>query len=209
MATILLRRVTQIANRIKTETAFEVEQEDDYSYGRRRAKKIKTLNPQATISIDGDPNRRVAALRENLLSRKNQILRLMEIATRIRTAMAVKQAECGVTALVTKRVGLINRQKILEYLIDSTATNTLNEKEFNEQCIAMRQRLANATGGVATADIPTVLLTDNDHQQIQIELGAVKRELLDIDDKLAQLNSSNSIEVNDEDEAYLRDLSIA
>lgn len=212
MSSILLRRAQQIANRVSAESAIEVDrQDDDYGFGRRRNKKVKVLDTSATINIDGDPKRRATILHDALLTRANEMMKLIEIGIRFRQAIAAKQAQVGVTPLVTMRVGLLNRQKILEQLVNATESGILDIDELDARVKAMRNRLTNVTTthGTASADITTVLLTETDRKAFESELTSVKRALLDVDDELGQLNATHTVDISDEDEQFLRDRGIA
>jgi len=212
MSAVLLRRAQQIANRVSAESAIEVDRpDDDFGYGRRRTKKVKVLETTATINIDGDPKRRATILHDALLSRANEMMQLIEIGIRLRQAIASKQAQVGVTPLVTMRVGLLNRQKILEQLVNSAANGVLDIEDLDARVKAMRNRLTNVTTthGTASADITTVLLTDADRKAFEQELTNVKRALLDVDDKLGQLNATHTVDISDDDEKFLRDRGIA
>lgn len=205
MPTMLLRRATQVVNRINREAAFEVEQTDDDAYAyRRRRRKVPVLTANTVVSIDGEPRRRVDTLRQELLDRAQKMFRLIEISTNIRQAVAVKQAECGVTSLVTERVKVVRSQQITQSLLGAVNTNIYDPEEFDNKIEAMRDRLSRTTQNVGSADISTVLLTEADRKELQDRLVALNRRLLEIDDQLGELNSRNSVTVSNADEDYLR-----
>jgi hypothetical protein len=205
---MLLRRATQISNRITRETVFEADSDPDEYYGRRR-RKTPTLKVEASVNIDGNPTQRINGLRNNLLDRYKRMSRLMDIGTRIRQKAGEKQAECGVNSLVTERVTLIKKQHIIEYLLGSPTAQLYDETEFRAQVDAMRDRLSRSTSNQGAAEITVRLLTEQDRDNLRAEAGRIKRRLLDIDDKLAELNSTNSIEISDEDQQYLQAEGIA
>jgi hypothetical protein len=210
MPEIALRRASQIVNRIAKETQFETEVENDDEFGyRRRKRRTQLLSATARVSIDGNPTQRVAALRENLLNKRNRNTRLMAIATRIRQAAGVVQAQCGVTALVTERVTVVKQIKVHETLLAAVSQTVYDQDEFQAQVEATRERLLKAANTQAVAEIEVPLLTDNDRRAFQEELTGLKRRLLDIDDELADLNSTYKITIRDDDEKFLRQEGIA
>ncbi len=206
MPTMLLRRATQVVNRINREAAFEVEQTDDdaYGYGRRRRRKMPVLSANTVVSIDGEPRRRVDTLRQELLDRTQKMFRLIDISTNIRQAVAVKQAECGVTSLVTERVKIVRSQQITQSLLRAVEQDTYDPQEFDNKVEAMRDRLSRATQNVGTPDISTVLLTEADRKELQDRLVALNRRLLEIDDQLGELNSRNNVDLSNADADYLQ-----
>jgi hypothetical protein len=207
MPTMLLRRATQVVNRINKETAFEVDSTDPDEFGyRRRRRKVQTLVASTSVSIDADPRRRVDALRIDLLERFERMIRLAAIATHMRQAIGQKQAECGVTGLVTERVMVVRNQAIVQSLLSAVNQNTYNPEEFESRVNAMKDRLSRGQSNQVTSDISTVLLTADDRKNLQEMLLGLNRRLLQIDDQLAGLNASNSVQMSDEDEAYLREV---
>lgn len=209
MPEVVLRRATQIVNRINRETTFETEEVDEeYGY-RRRKKRTHALQATARVSIDGNPSHRVTALRDNLLTKRNRMSHLLAIGTRIRQAAGVIQAQCGITALVTERVKVVKEIKVLETLLASVAQTVYDEDEFKAQVAGTRDRLLKSTNTQGTAEIDVSLLTLKDRNSFQEELTNLKRRLLDIDDELAELNATNKITIREDDEKYLRQEGIA
>jgi hypothetical protein len=203
MPTATLQRAAQIRNRINTATEFSVNptEPDPYGYRRRGHKVTKnTFNLTVNLNVDGNVVPQADEFRKVALDKKNLIFTLMGIGTRIRTAMAAKQTECGVAPLVTLRVEIDQKIKMLDYMVGEVATAIYDRGALGPQAEIMRQRLNTASRGEATtAAIKTPVLTAEDREMLTQELRGLKSELMRLDDKLASLNAINSIAIRDED----------
>ncbi len=212
MTTMTLRRAAQIFNLIKAETQFEQESdEDQYGYRRRRRGPQKqSFSTSATVTVDGNPRERVDRLRTELLAKKTKIFRLLTIGTEIRQAVAAKQATTGVTALVTERVAVVQQRQILEALLKPIETEVFDPTFVETQARELRTRLAVAGQGQTNANITTPLLTTDDREALRKELAVVRRRQIEIDDKLAELNSSSTVNIlSSEENEFLREIGIA
>jgi hypothetical protein len=210
MATMTLQRATQIANRIRLETTFEQRpDEDEYGYRRRQKKAKATFVTNVDVNIDGKPREVVDTLRQDLQKRKTMLFKLMEIGTRLRTSIAVKQAEGGINALVTERVMVVEQIKMLDALLSSVETAVFDGHAFDARVLATQSRLSNATTGAASASINTPLLTKEDRDNLQSELRDRRSRQFEIDDQLSAKNATNMITVSDGDLSFLREAGYA
>lgn len=212
MTTMTLKRATHVFNRIKTETSFQTEVEDAYSgYGRSRHRD-RQHNPftlAINISVDDHVKQQADAYRRLALSKKDRMFGLMEIGTKIRAAMIVQQAKCGVTDLVTTRVMVINKIKVLEHLLEAVETSVLVPDQLERQAEVIRTRLASSTQGTTTANVSTPILNSEDRDDLTRELNGQRSNLMRIDDELETLNVTNQISVNDEDLKVLQEAGLA
>jgi len=210
MATMTLQRASQIANRIRSETTFEQKpDEDDYGYRRRGQKKTKpTFVTSVEINIDGDPRHTVDDLRLDLLKRKATLFKLMEIGTRLRTSIALRQTEtgdCGINALVTERVMVVEQIKMLEALLNSVETEVYDGRTFDARVNATVARLSKSVSGTGSATVSTPLLTKEDRDEILNELRSRRSRQFEIDDQLSGKNATSMITVSEVDLAFLRE----
>jgi hypothetical protein len=206
MTTVSLQRATQIANRIRLATTFETKPEEDDYYARRRAKKTKpTFVTSVEVNIDGNPRQTADALRLNLHKHKNTLFRLMEIGTRLRTSIASRQVEAGVNALVTERVMVVEKIKMLEALVASVEIGVYEGTALDASAAAARSRLSNATQGAVTATISTPLLTKEDRDDLTTELRALRSRQFEIDDQLSAKNATSVVTVDQDDYGFLKE----
>lgn len=208
MISMPLREAQQIVNRIKRETQFEYEEPHEY-YGQRRRSKVQVLNVTATVNIDSSPVETVKRLRVELIEKRDQILRLIQIGSKIRQTLGAAQAEEGVSPLVTERVATLQRQQFLETLLMSVERSVFDENQFKGQVKAISTRLSNPASNVATTELTTPLLTAEDRDGMRRDLADAKRRVLAIDNELARRNSSRSIEIEDNDMEFLQQVGIA
>jgi hypothetical protein len=212
MPTMTLQRAAQVFNRIKAETAFSTgpDEDDPYAYRRRGKPPTKnTFNLSVTLSVDGPVVQQAEAYQRAALGKKDQMFTLMSIGTRVRVAMGKKQADSGVSALVTERVEIAQKIKILEHILDAIETSVLNSGLLSEQAEAIKLRMGSTMARETTAQVSTSVLTDDDRQALTADLRAWRSHLMGIDDKLAGLNATNSITVTDEDFKILQEAGLA
>lgn len=213
MAQLSLNRAKQISNRIKAETAFGVEEDDAYAgYGRRRRtspaqRNSITLN--GSFSVDGPVGQQAEAYRRAAIGKVDKMFALMEIGTKLRVEMAIKNAECGVTQLVTRRVMVDQKIRILDHILQQIETDVLNTDLLIKQAEAIKGRLASATSNATTAQVATNVLTHEDRNNYTDCLTELRSELMMIDDTLGRHNATNEITIDDDDLAKLRAYGLA
>ncbi len=212
MPAVTLQRAAQIFNRIKAETTFATEPDDDeYGYRRRgRATKAKaTFTLSVTLSVDGPVVQQAEAYRTLVLAKKNQMFGLMTIGSEIRHQMALKQTSVGVSKLVTNRVMVVQKIKILEHLIEAIETQTLNAELLGSQAEAIKQRLAVSTTATTSAMVGSTVLTAEDREALNREVREQRSTLMAIDDELSRLNAANTITIPDGDFKTLQEAGLA
>lgn len=211
MTLMTLQRAAQVFNRIKAETAFSTapDEDDPYSYRRRGKPKTKnTFTLSVNLSVDGPVVQQAEAYRRLAISKKDQMFLLMRIGTTIRTATGRKQAEVGVSALVTERVELTQKVAILEHLVEAVETSTLNQELLQQQAEAIKGRLSSTVARETTAIVATSVLTSQDRDDLTAELREIRSTMMSLDDKLAGLNT-NTITISDEDFKVLQEAGLA
>lgn len=212
MVQMTLQRAQHVFNRIKAETAFATaEEEDPYAgYGRRRPKTARnTFTLSINVSVDHPVRQQADAYRALALDKLDKMFALMEIGTRIRTATTEKQAHAGITALVTRRVMIVQQIQILDHLLQSVETGVYVPEMVENQAELIKKRLDSSASNTTTANISTVVLTSEDRVQLTTKLTASKSTLMWIDDHLATMNATNHIEVSTEDNKVLQETGLA
>lgn len=211
MASLSLNRAKQISNRIKTETAFGAEDEDSYEYSRRRRTPAQrnAVTLKATFSVDGPVAQQAEAYRRAARGKVDKMFALMEIGTKLRASLAKKNAECGVTELVTRRVMVDQKIRILDQILQQIETDVLNVELLVAQAEAIKNRLSSAASTATTGQVSTNVLTHDDREELTGKLTRLRSELMSIDDELGRKNANNEIAIDDTDLATLREYGLA
>jgi hypothetical protein len=206
---VSLRRASQIINAIQRRIEPPREEPEEDSYGRRRRRHTKSVNPLAAVaSVDVDTTvlAGVLARRVELRRKMEATWRLMEVLTALRNAVGAANHQYGIASLVTSRAGMLRKQQILDGMIkELAAAGTLDENELERKLDALRDRIAAMAARPSSrygepetpADKLSVpLLTVADHRELQRDLLAVNRRLVEIDDQLSAKNASNKIAID-------------
>jgi hypothetical protein len=210
MPQITLQRAAHVFNRIKAETAFSTETEDAYTgYGRRRNRPRNTFTLSVDVSVDQQVRQQADAYRNLALGKLEKLFALMEIGTRIRAATTQRQATAGITALVTRRVMVVQQIAVLEHLLESVEAGVYAPESIEQQATLIKQRLNASTQGNTTATVSTVVLTADDREKLTRRLAATRSALMGIDDELATLNAMHYIEVSSDDMKVLQEAGLA
>jgi hypothetical protein len=213
---VSLRRASQIINAIQRRIEPPREEPEEDVYGRRRRRHAKSVNPLAVVaSVDVDTAdvAGVLARRAELRLKMEMTWRLMGVLTVLRKAVGGANHQCGIASLVTSRAGLLRKQQILDGMIkELTGASTLDECDLKTKLDALRERIAAMAARPSSrygepetpADKLSVpLLTAADHRDLQRDLLAVNRRLVEIDDQLSAKNASNKIVIDDGDAEVL------
>jgi hypothetical protein len=213
---VSLRRASQIINAIQRRIEPPREEPEEDVYSRRRRRHTKSVNPlAAVVSVDVDTTvaAGVLARRAELQLKMEVTWRLMEVLTALRKAVGTANHQCGIASLVTSRAGLLRKQQILDGMIrELAAAGTLDEDELERKLDALRDRIAAMAARPSSrygepetpADKLSVpLLTADDHRALRLDLLAVNRRLVEIDDQLSAKNASNKIVIDDGDAEVL------
>lgn len=214
MAQMTLQRAAHVFNRIKAETAFSATstEDDPYSSYRRRSRTPHraTFTLNINVSVDHPVKQQVDAYRRLATEKMAKLFRLMEIGTRIRTAVTQVQAKVGITALVTQRVMVVNQIAILEHLLESVETSVYVPELVEQQAETIKRRLNNSTiQNSTTATVSTPVLTSEDRTELNGKLAAARSALMGIDDELATLNATNHIDVDMADLKVLQEAGLS
>jgi hypothetical protein len=206
---VSLRRASQIINAIQRRIEPPREEPEEDVYSRRRRRHTKSVNPlAAVVSVDVDTTvaAGVLARRAELQLKMEVTWRLMEVLTALRKAVGTANHQCGIASLVTSRAGLLRKQQILDGMIkELTSAGTLDEGELERKLDALRDRIAAMAARPSSrygepetpADKLSVpLLTADDHRALRLDLLAVNRRLVEIDDQLSAKNASNRIAID-------------
>jgi hypothetical protein len=143
--------------------------------------------------------------REALRDRIRHITRLENIVLGIRQNVGRANAASEINDLVAEQANLKGREKRLARLVTCTpeTPETAAQVAEFEATRAAYERVTNSYGLTSQEFKATVvdveLLTD-----LRVALNGVTRRIADIQDALEDLNKKNTIEISDEDVAYLQ-----
>lgn len=207
MTEITLRRASVILNRIKKQTG----QGDRNSFSLTRSSKRADLQTIATLQVDVDNiSDRVENLRLETIDTKRDLFDLLSVGSRIRAFVAKGQARVGISDILPVREELIRKIAIVEDLVAVTKTGVYEREGFLRVVAALKQRLDNATTQAGSApQVSTVVFNNDDRKALDEELVGLKRRQIEIDDQLADLNSTTTIDIVAADMEILRKAGVA
>lgn len=202
MTEVSLRRAAQIINSMKADTSSDL-------LGRRRGRgsPVGDLSVVFPVDIDSTTDSHIEATRKKVLHNKDAALKLLGVETRIRQAVNTANVHAGVSALVTERVASLRAKAILEQLTKALDDEVYSKTDFEKKLAGHKERAK--IGGAANVygverNFTVTVLTGADRDEIKQELLAMNRRLVEIDDKLANLNASHKVTINDDDWGILQ-----
>lgn len=207
MPKLTLRRAGQIVNRLKRETTTAPGSDDDWS-PRQRRRSGMTFETNLSMTIDTASPLRVLAAREELYEKLELRLELMAIETRLRSAVGIEQASCGVSSLVTERVMVVNKQAVFDALLTESDGEVFNQDQFVADLAGQKEWMRTASSS-HERHVTTPVLTASNRKDIEVRRNAQRRRLLEIDDMLAGLNSVNTVEIDERDLKLLSEQGLA
>ncbi len=164
-----------------------------------------SLSPTAVIDEFSNPDAVIMSSRKNFFNNFSLRNKLVAVIYEIRAALGVANDECGISNLLTTKA-LFQRQT-KEYL--SVLSNPDIVLSLSKETIAAKQaKIQKMEGNSSYYNKDTFcvgVLTQEDVDNLKIELSNLKKQSQSIDDQLLELNVKNSIVLSSDTESFLKE----
>lgn len=155
------------------------------------------INPSTQLSIHASVLSRRNEARQKLADLVNQIDQLESARYAIRQAISDANTAAGVSQCLTKIKHRKDRIERIAPLANAGVAMTDNELETEMK--AKRERYRKGADGYSDETIHAGLLSEEDVQVYLIDFHAMQREVNSLQDELASLNNTTTIEIPEED----------